>query len=106
MSTKKLPLPPIGFLKQVLIALKSKIDDSYIQEGDTLPSIQVTIGANIKGGWAYQTGDNSYSGPVYHYPHWAVIQLYRRSNCLELARDIREQLAESMEYEWSQSNEN
>jgi len=103
MNTKKLPLPPIGELKDVLIWAKLQIDDDYIEKGDTLPSIQVTIGANIKGEWAYQTGDNSYSGSVYHYPYWAVIQLYRRSNCLELARDIREQLFELMEYEWSQS---
>ena len=106
MNTKKLPLPPIGELAQALIMLKEDIYDEYIEEGDTLPSICVTIGANIEGEWAYQTGDNSYSGPAYHYPHWAVIQLYRRSNCRELARDIREQLSELMEYEWSQSNEN
>ena len=106
MNTKKLPLPPIGELAQALIMLKEDIYDEYIEDGDTLPSICVTIGANIKGEWAYQTLDNSYSGPVHAYPHWAVIQLYRRSNCRELARDIREQLSELMEYEWSHANEN
>jgi len=106
MTTKKLPLPPIGELKDVLIWAKLQIDDDYIAEGDTIPSICVTIGANIKGEWAYQTGDNSYSGPAYHYPHWAVIQLYRRSNCLELTREIRDQLSKLMEYDWSQTNEN
>ena len=106
MNTKKLPLPPIGELKDVLIWAKLRIENDYIEEGDSLPSICVTIGANIKGEWAYQTLDNSYSGPVHAYPHWAVIQLYRRSNCRELARDIREQLSELMEYEWSHANEN
>ena len=100
MKTKNLPLPKIGELKSLLIALKNDIGDDYIEDGDTVPSIQVTIGANIQGEWSYQTGDNSYSGGAYHYPHWAIIQLYRRSNCLELARDIRNQLSELMQYEW------
>ena len=100
MKTKNIPLPKIGELKSLLIALKNDIADDYIEEGETIPSICVTIGANIKGEWSYQTGDNSYSGGAYLYPHWAVIQLYRRSNSLELARDIRNQLAELMVYEW------
>ncbi len=100
MKPKNLPLPNCNQLRLTLIDLKKHICDDYIAEGDTLPSIQVTIGANIQGEWSYQTGDNSYSGAAYRYPHWAVIQLYRRSNCLELARDIRDQLAELMQYEW------
>lgn len=103
MKTKRMPLPKIINLCSLLVQLKPQIEDDYIAEGDHLPSIQVTIGANIEGEWSYQTGDNSYSGAAYNYPHWAVIQLYRRSNCLELARDIRNELSELMQYEWEQS---
>jgi hypothetical protein len=100
MKTKRMPLPKIINLCSLLVQLKPQIMDDYIEEEDSLPSIQVTIGANIKGEWDYQTGDNSYTGRAYSYPHWAVIQLYRRSNSLELARDIRNQLSELMQYEW------
>lgn len=90
-------LPKIKELRALLIDLKSRIQPDYrASEEDTLPSMQVTIGANTNGEWSYQTGDNSYAGGAYSYPHWAVITLYRRSNSTDLARDIQEQLMELM----------
>ena len=81
-------------LQSLLIRLKAEISDDFrAYEEDSMPGMLVTIGTDGNGGWDYQTGDNSYSGSAYHYPHWAVVALYRRSNCIDVADDIRDQLA-------------
>lgn len=91
-------LPKKADLVKLLIALKSDIEDDFrVDYGceDDLPGMQVTIGWNHETGeWSYQTGDNSFMGSAYHYPHWAICYLYRRSNTKELARDIRNELLE------------
>lgn len=85
----------------LLKALKREIGDEYrASEDDTVPGMLVTVGAEPAEGpgggvsWGYQTGDNSYTGGAYGFPHWAVIYLYRRSNCYELAKDAVEELLE------------
>lgn len=93
-------LPKINELRKLFISLKRTIGDDYrctldsspgAEEGP--PSMDVTIGWEPDdGSWNYQTGDNSYTGGAYGYPHWAVVYLDRRSNSTELARDVREQL--------------
>jgi hypothetical protein len=87
----------INELTHLLRALKGTIHDDYrATEEDTIPGMQVTVGASDDmEDWNYQTGDNSYSGAAYFYPNWAVIYLYRRSNCFELARDAISQLLDS-----------
>ena len=89
-------------------ALKKHIGDEYrARDDDTLPGMCVTIGftpaADDTAGnitvhkparWNYQTGDNSYTGGAYGHPHWAVVSLYRRSNCRELAEDCANQIAD------------
>lgn len=81
-------------VRELLISLKSDICDDYrIDDQDDLPGMMVTIGYS-NGDWGYQTGDNSFSGGAYGYPHWAVVYLYRRSNCRTLARDVIDQLWE------------
>lgn len=96
-------LPLIKDLRSLLIELKSQIGDdyrgsSYESPGsgeDGPPSMDVTIGWTPEDGdWSYQTGDNSYTGGAYGYPYWAVIELDRRSNSTELAREIQSQLAD------------
>jgi hypothetical protein len=93
-------LPLIKDIRALLISLKPTINDDYRAygdcDGDTVPSMLVTIGADESGNWSWQTGDNSYSGGAYHYPHWAVVALTRRANCTELARDAIDQIAELM----------
>ena len=97
-----LPLPTIKSLSSLIKALKPTIRDDYRAYADepglddeNIPSVQLTIGWNPEdGSWDYQTGDNSYSGAAYSYPYWGVVDLYRRSNSLDLARDIRSQLAD------------
>lgn len=96
---KKLKLPPKGEIVRLLVSLKRNIDDDYRAfEGDTVPGMQVTIGANEDGQWNYQTGDNSYTGGAYGLPYWGVISLYRRSNCRELANDAIEQIADAQSW--------
>ena len=90
--------PTIKEVSALIRAIKPDIGDEYVQEGDTLPSIHITIGHNPDdGSWSYQTGDNSYTGGAYGYPNWAVGDIYRRTNSRELARDLIEQLDEMRE---------
>ena len=91
-----LPLPTIKSLSSLIKALKPSIMDDYrAWEDASLPSMLLTVGWNPEdGSWDYQTGDNSYTGSAYFYPHWGVVAVYRRSNSLDLARDIRWQLAD------------
>lgn len=88
-------LPTIKELSELIMHVKTCIDDDCrAHEEDSLPGIQLTCGINNEGGWSYQTGDNSYTGGAYHYPHWAVVTVYRRSNSREIARDILSQWGE------------
>ena len=90
-------LPTIKVLAELVSGIKSTIADDYRAfENSEEPSIQLTVGIDDAGGWDYQTGDNSYSGAAYHYPHWAVTAVYRNSNCREVAKEIQEELANIM----------
>ena len=87
-------LPTIKELASLIRDVKADIDDEYRAfEGDDTPGIQLTISSDGDD-WSFQTGDNSFSGGAYDYPHWAVVGVYRSSNSIELAREIREQLAD------------
>ena len=89
--------PPKKEIYRLLVDLKKEISDDYRASDDpedNKPGIQVTIGANDQGNWNYQTGDNSFTGGAYGLPYWAVISLYRNSNCKELASDVLNQLEE------------
>lgn len=87
-------------IASLLISLKSQIDDDFRASDspdDNTPGMQVTVSTDDDmQSWNYQTGDNSYSGGCYGDPHWAVIYLYRRSNCNELATEAVNELAESI----------
>lgn len=88
-------LPTISKLSELVRAVKQSICDDYRAfEEEGIPGIQLTVACDEKGNWDYQTGDNSYSGAAYHYPHWAVVGVYRRSNSKEVAREIQDQLAD------------
>lgn len=80
-------------IQQLLISLKQDIRDDYRIEGsDTKPGLQVTIACNDDcTGWNYQTGDTSFMGNVYGLPHWAIVDLYRRSNTKELTKNVFKQ---------------
>ncbi len=92
----RLPGITINEVRELLISLKADICDDFRASDDiddNLPGMMVTIGYS-NGDWGYQTGDNSFSGGAYGYRHWAVVHLYRRSNCRTLARDVIDQLWE------------
>jgi len=84
-------------IKTQLIALKKGIAHDYrASEEDTTPGISVTFSTKDGSNWNYQTGDNSYTGSCYGDPHWSVVSLYRRSNCVQLAKEICEELQEAI----------
>ena len=90
-------------LTHLLISLKREIGDEYRcsdDSDDSLPGMLVTIGADATGSWSYQTGDNSYTGGAYSFPHWALVYLYRRSNCTELAREAVAELGDMIAEEY------
>jgi hypothetical protein len=88
-------LPTLTELAELVRIIKRHIGDDYRAfENDDTPGTQLTVACDEEGNWDYQTGDNSYSGAAYHYPHWAVVGVYQRSNSKEVARDIQNQLAE------------
>ena len=90
----KATLPTIKELKQAIAYAKSVIDCGQFEKGET-PYTELTIGWNAEtGNWSGQTGDNSFTGNAYGFPHWAVVTVCKRSNAIELAREIRNQLEE------------
>ena len=90
-------LPTIKVLAGLVSDIKSTIEDDFRAfENSEEPSIQLTVGIDDTGDWDYQTGDNSYSGAAYHYPNWSVVAVYRDSNCREVAKEIREELANTL----------
>ena len=103
MKTANPKLPTIQSIRALLIALKPDIGDDFRctdDRDDTTPGMLVTIGADGKGraSWSYQTGDNSFTGGAYGYPHWALVYLYRNSNCTELAKDAIDELHNSISW--------
>jgi len=80
-----LTVPTIRELARYLTKCKRKIDDDMIRDGDTVPSMDITLAVG-EDGFGLQTGDNSYTGSAYHYSYWGVNTLYRRSNSRELAK--------------------
>lgn len=61
---------------------------------DQIDSLDITVAADGKGGYAYQTGDNSFMGSCYHYPFWGVSSVSGGVNVREIAVEIREQILE------------
>lgn len=69
--------------------LKRHIDDDMTDEDSTVPYMDVTLAwSGDEDDWTIQSGDNSFSGSAYHYRHWAVGTLQRRTNTRELAREL------------------
>jgi hypothetical protein len=89
--------PKIKELSALVKHVKRFIDaECRAFDDDDSPGIQLTVGWNAETGeWSYQTGDNSYAGSAYLYPTWAVVGVYRRSNSVEVAREIIDELLEN-----------
>ena len=54
----------------------------------------LTVACNDELEYGFQIGDNSYSGPVYHFPHWSVVYLTSDSSTSSLVEEIVNQLEE------------
>ena len=64
-------------------------------EDDDEPGIQVTLACDDSGNeYALQTGDNSYTGAAYSFPHWAVSAVYADTDCAHLSGYLIDQLNE------------
>lgn len=76
--------------------LQTRIGDEYrASDDDTAPSMQVTLGINDTASeYALQTGDNSYTGAAYGFPHWGVSALYRDSDAHAVAAELIDQCSE------------
>lgn len=80
------------------------IDDGYCayepEPGDDsgIPSMLLTIGADADG-WAYQTGDNSFTGGAYGFADWSSVAIYRDSDPVEVANEIISGFPDDFEFE-------
>lgn len=90
-------------LTDLINHLKTTISDEYrstIQDSDDdTPTMDVTVGMNDSGEYSWQTGDNSFTGSAYHFPHWAVIYLSSNDDTDDIVNDIVNQLAELSDYQ-------
>ena len=51
--------------------------------------LDLTVSTDAKSrNYGWQTGDNSFTGGAYSYPHWAVVTVFPRTNSRQLAREI------------------
>jgi len=91
-------------MARLVRSVRNDIRPEYrANEDDTVPGIQLTVGANRKG-WSYQTGDNSFTGGAYGYAAWAVVSVYSRSDSFELADSIISQLEEQGAFDKEQQS--
>jgi hypothetical protein len=91
--------PSIKELAALIRHIKKYIHNDYIAEGEDKPSIDLTIGVDVKtGNWDYQTGDNSYTGGAYGYMDWAITRVYRSTNSIDCARELISQIKDVAYY--------
>lgn len=85
-------------IKRLCTAVQADITDEMRSDPDAEePSICLTVGAKGAGpddSWSYQTGDNSFTGGAYGYPHWAVVYLDRDTDIDELVEEVFDQIEE------------
>ncbi len=74
---------------------KDAVDYAEVEDDDETPSLQLTFAINTKGTkWSFQTGDNSYSGGAYLFPHWAVVYVSQDTTADELFKEVDERFGE------------
>jgi hypothetical protein len=87
-------------IRQILIDLIPTIEDddrASDDYDDNDAGVQVTFATSKKFDvLEFQTGDNSFWGPCYHYPIWSVIYLYRDSDAGYLAEEVEAQIFEQL----------
>jgi len=74
-------------------------DDYRADEEIDVPSMELTVAVDdLASCFAFQTGDNSYTGSCYSLPHWAVTCLTRESVATEVADELIDQLEGCLVY--------
>lgn len=90
--------PTVKELREFFVELKQTIRDDYrscyAEADDTTPSMDVMIYWGPGKSWGYHTGSVDYFAGSGERPHQAVVEITRKSNSVELARDVRNQLAD------------
>jgi len=67
-------------------AIDYALDNGDDEEGDC---ITLTFATNEKGSaWGFQSGDNSYTGGAYGFPHWAVVYVDKDTKADDLMTEI------------------
>ena len=91
----KVKLPTKKALTNLIIELKKDLDTWDMEEMD----VTVACSGSDRDDWAFQTGDNSYTGACYSYHHWAIGTISKDTNSKELATELLDQLDESLAYD-------
>ena len=95
-ETTKPVLPEGKDLDKLVRHCQAEISDEYrASEDDDKPGIQLTVGWDGRKDWSFQTGNNSFTGGAYGYPHWAVVSVYRDDNPGSLVSELLDQLEEA-----------
>ncbi len=76
---------------QELQELIEKVQEQDFDNGDGYIELTVATDGSV---WVYQLGDNSFHGPCYGFPHWAVAWPSQDDDPQELAQDLLFQLEE------------
>ena len=88
-------VPTIAELYGTIKAIKQTIlEDDRASEFDEEPGLCFTVGVDPEGNWSYQLGNNEYHGAAYFFPYWIVRDIYRTTNCRDLAREIQAEMRE------------
>jgi len=66
---------------------------AYLSTDPDTATLDVTV-ATDGSEWSYQTGDNSYTGSAYLFPHWAIYTIDTSTDGADFALEVIEQLSE------------
>lgn len=71
------------FIEANLEDWKAHLDD------DDEDGMTITFSTNNEGiAWSYQTGDNSFTGGAYSFPHWSVATIYKDTTSNHLFEEV------------------
>lgn len=83
-------MPDINDIIELINHIQEIQQDQYDDQNYT----EITIATDGTENWTFQTGDNSFHGPCYGLPYWAVQWVSQDSEPKELAQDLLNQLEE------------
>ncbi len=90
--------PTIKEIARLCAQIKTQIEPEFRVSDDSdddEPGILLTVGADGKGGWGWQTGDTQYHGGAYGYPHWGSAGIHGDTKATEAAKSILDEIRDS-----------